>query len=149
MKGDPCGGIMARHPTDQSTSHPDRFAVAATLREIGRLLALEGTNRFRARAYERGARALEGLNRDLDTLARERRLREVPGIGAALAATIVELLATGRAEQLERLRRRFPPGALELAPILSLDRIRRLHDALGIATLDDLRAACDAGRLRA
>ena len=139
---------MARHSKDDPRTLPDRFAVAAALREIGRLLALEGTNRFRARAYERGARALESLQGDLDTLARERRLREVPGIGAALATTIDELLATGRAAQLERLRRRLPPGALELAPVLSLDRIRRVHDALGIATLEELRVACEEGRLR-
>src|SRR6185295_15104348 len=33
-------------------------------------------------------------------------------------------------------------------PVLSLEKIRTLHDALGITTLAELRAACDAGRVR-
>jgi DNA polymerase (family 10) len=135
-------------PKSAGTSGLDRLAVAAALRDIGRLLALEGTNRFRARAYERGARAVERLTTDLGSLARAGQLTAVPGIGRALAATITELVTTGRSEQLERLRDRFPPGASELSPVLSLPRIRAVHDALGIVTLDELREACDAGRLR-
>jgi DNA polymerase (family 10) len=126
---------------------PDRLAVAAALREMGALLALDGGSRFRAKAYERGARALESLTSDLGTLARAGRLTDVPGIGPALAATITELCA-GRTDYLDRLRARFPPGTLELAPVLSLKRIRTLHDALGITTLAELQAACEASRLR-
>src|SRR5262245_15578305 len=114
----------------------DRLAVAAALRDIGRLLALDGTNPFRARAYERGARAVERLTIDLGSLAGAGQLTAVPGIGSRLAATITELVTTGRSEQLERLRGRFPPGASELGRVLSLARIRAVHDALGIVTLD-------------
>jgi DNA polymerase (family 10) len=135
-------------PKSVGTAGLDRLAVAAALRDTGRLLALEGTNRFRARAYERGARAVERLTADLGSLARAGHLTAVPGIGRALAATITELVTTGRSEQLERLRSRFPPGASELGSVLSLPRIRAVHEALGIATLDELRDACDAGRLR-
>ena len=39
----------------------DRYGVARALREIGSLLELEGQNPFKVRAYETGARALEGL----------------------------------------------------------------------------------------
>ena len=145
---------MTRHPESQDpkstgTTPPDRLAVAQALREIGRLLALEGTNRFKARAYERGAQALERLSTDLGALTRTGRLTTVPGIGRALAATITELVSTGRAEVLERLRRTFPPGAVELGRVLSLARIQALHDALGIVTLDQLHEACEAGRVGA
>jgi DNA polymerase/3'-5' exonuclease PolX len=50
-----------REPSSGEAPRLDRFAVAAALREIGVLLALDGANRFRARAYERGAQAVESL----------------------------------------------------------------------------------------
>jgi DNA polymerase (family 10) len=128
----------------------DRLAVARMLREIGLLLEVQGGNPFKARAYERGARALEGLAGDLDAVIREGRLTGIPGIGDALAATIREIHETGRSQPLERLRAGLPPGVLELigVPGLTLPRIAALHEALGTTGVDDLRAACEAGRVR-
>ena len=128
----------------------DRFAIAAVLREIGALLELQGGNPFKARAYERGARALEAFNGDLDALVGGRRLTSLPGVGAALAATIAEVHETGRSEQLDRLRRQLPPGVLELSqvPHLTLPRIRALHQALGVSSVAELKAAAEAGRVR-
>src|SRR5918999_6019469 len=98
----------------------DRFHIAAALREIGRLLELKGENPFKARAYERVARALEQLQGDLDALVRERRLTAIPGVGSALAAVIEEIHRTGRSALLEQLRQELPPGALELSAIPGL-----------------------------
>lgn len=126
----------------------DNAAVARALREIAALLALEDDGAFKARAYERGARAVEALSEDVAELARSNRLRSVPGIGASLARTIVELRETGQSEVLARLRASLPPGAPELAGVLTRPQMERLHAALGIETLADLRAACEAGRVR-
>jgi DNA polymerase (family 10) len=130
----------------QSSSVPTATAVAATLREIGALLALEPANRFRGRAYERGADAIAALP-DLDAVLRAGRLTSVPGIGRGIARTIDEIIHTGRSTVLERLQARHPPGALALSPVLSPARIRAVHDALGVTTLAELRAACEAGRV--
>jgi DNA polymerase (family 10) len=121
------------------------------LREIGQLLALHGANRFKVRAYERGARALEAFAGDLGRLVTRGRLTEIPGIGAGLAATIREIHREGRSELLDRLRAGLPPGVLELVqvPALTLPRITALHAGLGITGVADLRAACEAGRVRA
>jgi len=126
----------------------DRFSVARALREIASLMQVEGANPFKVRAYERGARALEGMPEDLGTLVREGRLTSVPGIGSALAATITELFQTGRSPQLDRLREKLPPGVIELGQVLSVSKIGALHRALGISSLADLEAAARAGRLR-
>ena len=126
----------------------DRFAVAAALREIGALLEVEGTDAYRARAYRRGAQAVESLAADLRPLAKAGRLTTVPGIGARLALTIGELLDSGTSPLLERLRSRYPPGVLELRTVLSLSRIRALHDALGVTSVAELRAACVSGAVR-
>jgi DNA polymerase (family 10) len=127
----------------------DRFAVASALREMGRLLEARGESAFRVRAYERGARAVEGVA-DLGRLVDEDRLREVPGIGPVLASAIAELHRTGRSERLERLRAQLPPGVLELSlvPGMTRRRIAALHQALGVRGLEDLKAACEAGRVR-
>jgi DNA polymerase (family 10) len=128
----------------------DRFEVASALREVGAILDALGENRFRARAYARGARAVEGVE-DLDALVDEGRLMEVDGIGEALARVIDELVRTGRSGLLERLRQQVPASVLELASLrgLSLDRARALHDALGVTTVPELQAAARAGRVRA
>jgi len=128
----------------------DKFAVARALREIGLMLELKGENKFRARAYETGARAIEELRDELGTLVDEKRLTSIAGVGPALAATIAEVWLTGRSEQLERLRQEVPKGALELAevPGLSLKKIQQLATALGIDSVARLKQACQIGELR-
>ena len=105
---------------------------------------------FKARAYARGAEVLERLDADLGELVDRRRLTTLPGIGPALAAMITDLYQTGRSPTLEEQRQRFPAGALELSriPRLGLDKIAALHAALGVKTIEDLEAACVAGRVR-
>ena len=76
------------------------------------------------------------------------RLTSVPGIGTRLARTIEEILDSGTCSLLERLRSSYPPGILELAPVLSVSRIRALHAALGISTIAQLRDACASGAVR-
>jgi DNA polymerase (family 10) len=137
---------------NDSDAVPDKFAIARALEELAALLELEGgKSLFRAKAYRRGARALVAVSEDVADLVREGRLTSVPGIGAGIAAAIEQLSTTGRFKTLERLRAEMPPGAAELARVegLSLDRIRRLHDALGVRSIDELRAAAEAGRVRA
>jgi DNA polymerase (family 10) len=128
----------------------DKFAVARALREIGTLLELEGENPFKVRAYENGARAVEGLTEELGGLVEAGRLREVKGIGEALAKKITELHRTGTTELLERLRDTYPPGTLELVriPEIGPKKAAALIAALGLRTLDDLERACVAGRVR-
>lgn len=127
----------------------DRFQIAADLRSIARLLTIKEDSPFRARAYERGALALEKLETDLGALVQARRLRELPGIGRALANVIEEIYLTDQCELFDRLRDELPPGALELGglPGLSLKKIAALHDALRIDSIADLKAACEAGRV--
>ena len=128
----------------------ERLDVARALREMGRLLDLSGEGAFKARAYARAARVLESLDDStFEQLVEEGRLKELQGVGPGLAARITELSRTGRAESLDSLRGRLPPGAGELGRLrLGLGKIAALHAALGIETIADLRTACEAGRVR-
>jgi DNA polymerase (family 10) len=128
----------------------DKFGVARALREIGALLELEGENPFKVRAYENGARAVEGLVEDLGAVVATGRLLEVKGIGEALAKKIAELHRTGTTELLDRLRAAHPPGTLDLVrvPELGPKKAAALIAALGVRSLDDLERACLEGRVR-
>ncbi|HEX9051312.1 MAG TPA: DNA polymerase/3'-5' exonuclease PolX [Anaeromyxobacter sp.] len=128
----------------------DRFEIARALREIGALLELEGENPFKVRAYENGARAVEGLAGDVGAAVDAGRLTDVPGIGEALAKKIGELHRTGTTALLERLRAKHPPGTLELlrVPELGPRKAAALQAALGVAGVADLERACLEGRVR-
>ncbi|WP_437957838.1 PHP domain-containing protein [Sorangium sp. So ce119] len=128
----------------------DKLDIARALREMGMLLQIKGENPYRARAYETGAEALEELTDDLGELIKARKLTDIRGIGAALAAQIAELYQTGRSEQLEKLRAELPRGVLELSqvPGMTLKRIKALHEALGIGSVEELKQACLTGKVR-
>ena len=51
----------------------DKHAVAIVLDEIGTLLESHGENKFKARAFTGAARAVERLEEELTTVAREGR----------------------------------------------------------------------------
>ena len=128
----------------------DKLAVARALREIGMLLEVKGENPFKVRAYEAGARALEDAEEELAALVASGRLRDLRGIGDALARKVADLHATGRTDLLDRLRAELPPGILELiqVPELGPRKIAALHAALGVSSVAELEAACRAGRVR-
>jgi DNA polymerase (family 10) len=131
--------------------HLDRTEIVFALREIAARLRLAGDNPFRARAYATGADALEAMSdAELERRLGQGTLREVEGIGGALASLITELAGTGRAELLDRLRTTAPAALLELTrvPGVTRRRARLLHDALGVANVDELAAAARAGRVR-
>jgi len=65
----------------------DKFAITAALQEIAALLELKGgKDKFKARAYQSGARVVAGLSEDIGEVVLENRLTQLPGIGAGLAS---------------------------------------------------------------
>jgi DNA polymerase (family X) len=128
----------------------DKYAIAAALQEIGTLLELKGGEFYKARAYKLGARSIAELSEDIGKLIKENRLTFVKGIGFAIAKQIEELYRTGNSSLLRELRSKFPPGIVELSQVrgLNLKKLEALHKALGISTIEDLKAAAEAGKLR-
>lgn len=117
---------------------------------IADLLELKGDNPFRIRAYRRAAQNLETLTEDVQTLAAEERLDEIPGIGPDLAGKIGEYLETGRMEALESLRREVPAGLADLmgVPGVGPKTAKLLHDRLKVTDLGQLETLARAGKLR-
>ena len=128
----------------------DKFGVAAALQEIAQMMDLKGgQNRFKAKAYNAGARTIQAVA-DLDRLVREDRLTTLPRIGDALASQIKQLYLTGESSVLNELRKEFPAGIVELStvPGLSVPKIKILQEELGITSIAELKAAAEAGKLR-
>jgi len=123
--------------------------IAAAFEEMGDLLAIEGENPFRIRAYRRAGQVVRSLPAELADMAGRRAYDSLPGIGEDLAAKITELVATGHLRALEKLRRHVPPGVRELLrlPGLGPVRVRALMTGLRIADREDLGRALAAGRL--
>src|SRR5947207_4266702 len=128
----------------------DKFAIAAALQETAARLELKGGEYFKARAFKIGARAVAELTEDIGKLIEENRLTLVKGIGQTLAKQIAELYTTGESSFLNKLRAELPAGILELAnvPGLNVKKVERLQEALGISSIDELKAACEAGKVR-
>jgi DNA polymerase (family 10) len=127
----------------------DKKQVAEILDEIGTLLELKGENPFKTRAYANAARALSGITDDLAELVANNRLREVRGIGEAIAEKITTLVTTGRLKYYDELRAEFPPGLLDLLriPGLGSKKAKKLFEELGIASIEELEKACKEDRL--
>ncbi len=125
--------------------------IATVFEEIADLLEIQGENPFRIRAYRNAARTVNELGRDLATLlAGGGELPKLPGIGPDLAGKIKEIAASGTCALLERLHRELPPAITELlkVPGLGPKRVRLLHDSLEVDTVEELRRAGGAGRIR-
>jgi len=127
----------------------DKDRVAEVLNEIGTLLELKGENPFKTRAYANAARALEALTESLDKLIAENRLGEIKGIGEALQKKITELVTTGKLAYYEELKASIPAGLVELLgiPGVGPKKVKALNDKLGIETIEQLEAACQAGQV--
>lgn len=127
----------------------DKDRVAEILNEIGILLELKGENPFKTRAYANAARALEALSEPLEKVIAENRLGEIKGIGEALQKKIIDLVTTGKLAYYEDLKASIPPGLVEMLQIPGLGpkKAKALNDKLGIASIEQLEAACKAGKV--
>src|SRR5207253_5262178 len=94
--------------------------VAFIFNQIADLLEIQGANPFRVRAYRRAATNIEGLADNIETLAANGTLRNVPGIGEDLASKIAEYIRTGKIEFHENLKQEIPPGLAKMVEIPSV-----------------------------
>jgi DNA polymerase (family 10) len=124
--------------------------IAAALEELGDLNELDGAVVYRVVAYREAARSIRDTGAAVEQLAAEGRLTELPGVGKTIAEKIDVLLETGEIPATTKLRRKFPAGLVKLTriPGLGAKTARKLYDELGISSLEELRLAAEAEKLR-
>jgi DNA polymerase (family 10) len=122
----------------------DRLDAFASLLELGE------ANPYMPRAYRRAAETIRGAAVPVAELVRSGRARELRGIGPGIEARLRELVETGEIAELAELERELAPDLVGLGRYLGLSAKRsvELARALGVRTVDELREAAAAGRLR-
>jgi DNA polymerase (family X) len=133
------------------SGHRDNLPVAEMLREMAALLEAQNGNRYRVAAYRHAADtigAMAGSVREVFERDGVAGLDALPTVGSGIAAAIGEILVTGRWRRLERLRGELDGGAVFRAiPGVGPQLSQRLHDELGVDTLESLELAAHDGRL--
>ena len=128
----------------------DKEKVAGDPDEIGTLLELKGREPVQdPRLRQRRPHPRRPDRTAGPKLVAEERLGEIKGIGEALQKKITELVTTGRLAYYEELKASVPPGwwTCSQIPGLGPKKVKALHDQLGVETVEQLEAACQAGKV--
>jgi len=125
--------------------------IAARLEEVAQILSDQQANPYRINAYRTAARNVRDCPQPMSRILDEQGLTglmRVPGVGERLARAIYQLITFHRLPMLERLRGDSEPSSL-FASVLGIGpkTARRIHDNLGIHTLEELELAAHDGRL--
>lgn len=132
-------------------SHPSNELLADKLREMADILDVQHENGYRVSAYRRAARTILELEKPIDAIVRSEGLDGVtalPGIGKGIGTAIVEIVTTGRWNQLERLSGEIEPESLfQTVPGIGPQLAARIHNELGVDTLEQLEQAAHDGSL--
>lgn len=127
----------------------DAKTLARMLEEMAELMELDGANPFRINAHAKAARAVSALAGDIETYIQEDRLTEIEGIGKGMAGKINEFHEEGKISELEELRKKVPTGLVQMVriPGLGPKKAMALHEELGLRSVEELKAACEADRV--
>jgi DNA polymerase (family 10) len=128
----------------------DPQVAAHCLTEIALLLEVRGENPFKSRAFVHAARTIGELEEDdIGPMVRSKAIAKLPGIGATTMAVLADLVETGDSSYLDALRETTPKGLIEMMriPGLGPTRIHRIHEGLGVGSVEELEAAARDGRL--
>ena len=125
--------------------------IAKQLTQLADLLEFKGANPFRLRAYRNGARIIGDMTESIASLvADDADLTKFDGIGKGVSQKCVELIETGKLNQLDELLEEVPKSVLDLLKIPGLGpkKAAVLFKEMNIISLDQLKAACEAEQLQ-
>ena len=128
----------------------DKNQVANLLDEIASLLELkEGSNPFEVRAYQNAARAVNGLDGDIEQLVRQGKLKGVSGLGSTSIKRIEEAVETGHIALYDELVETTPPIKLEMMriPGVGPKKINVIYNQLHVNSIPDLVQACEENKV--
>ena len=123
--------------------------IAEAFLDVAGLLELRGEGTFAISAYRRAARVIVALTVEMRQMVREGRdLKELPGVGDAIAKKVVEMVATGGLEYRDRMMAGLPVGIVEVMrlPGVGPKTAGRLWRELGVTSVEGLVQAIEDGR---
>ncbi len=125
--------------------------IANKFTQLADLLEFQGANPFRLRAYRNAAKAIRELADPIEKLVADGQdLTKIEGVGKAVAEKSEQLVNTGTIRQLDELLEEVPESVLDLLriPKLGPKKAAVIFNEKGIATLAELKTACEKGELR-
>lgn len=119
--------------------------------EFAKLLEINGVP-FKPAAYEKVARAIEGLIEDVGEIYKkegEEGIMKISGVGKGIAEKIVEYIKTGRIKDFEKLKKKLPFNVSELTAIEGVGPklVKVFYDKLKIKNIAELEKAAREGKL--
>ena len=116
------------------------------------LLEMKEAAFFESRAYNKVARILESLEKDVADIYKEgglEALGKIPGVGKGIVLKIEEFVKTGRVKGYQKLKKECPVELDSLMKVegLGAKRIKVLYKKLKIRNLKDLEKAAKAGKI--
>jgi DNA polymerase (family 10) len=129
----------------------ENMKIAKTLDQLADLLEFTGANAFRLRAYRNGARVIRDLTESIQSqITSGDDLTKLDGIGKSVAQKCVELCETGKLQQLEEILESVPRTVLDLlnVPKMGPKKAAAVFNELGVETLEQLKAACEANQVQ-
>lgn len=124
--------------------------LARIFNDLSAIYKYRGTeDRFRALAYAKAARIIDGLQEDVAVYIRNGTLEDLPGIGEHIAEKIMEYVQTGKIRKYEELKKTTPVELLDLMNVSGFgpQSLRQIHSELGITTRDQLIHALEDGSI--
>ena len=123
--------------------------IAKTFERLANLLELKGESSFKTQAYRKAARVIKQLPADIEILAREHKLKDIPGVGQAIAKKISQLVTTGKMDLYEKVSAEFPQGIIDImdVPGIGPKLAARLFSGLHITNVNELRTAIEDGHV--
>jgi DNA polymerase (family X) len=121
----------------------DNYEIADQLSLLSKMMDIHGENAFKAKSYSSAAFTLEKYPEAIASLSKQK-ISSIRGIGESVGNSIIEIIETGKLEQLEKLINETPKGVLEMMNIKGLGpkKIHTLWKELQIDTIEDLKDAC-------
>ena len=124
--------------------------IADLLEEMADILEFKGENPFKISAYRKASRIIGDLTQDIEEIAEQGKLKEIPGIGEGMAQKIVEYLKTGKISKFEEARKGVSDELIAIMDIPGMGpkTLSMLHREKGISNLSQLEKALEDGSLR-
>ena len=134
-----------------ATTLPRNADVADQLDLLADLSEIRGDDSFRVSAYRRAATRVRDTSAPVAELALAGRAKELQGIGKTIEQKILEIVQDGEIHALTRRKAEIPDEVVLFMrlPGLGPKSAKKIWKELGVTTLEQLREAAEAQRLRA
>jgi DNA polymerase (family X) len=123
--------------------------IAESFSLLAKLMDIHGENSFKSKSYSIAAYNIEKLTVQLCDIE-QKKVDALQGIGASSAKKIIELLTTGRLEQLDEIISKTPNGVIEMLKIKGIGpkKINIIWKEIGLESIGELLYACKENRLK-